>query len=574
MIALALPLLALAQADLPVVVWRQDFPAQTPGPVELFEPFGGANVERDDEADWVRERGYDFYVGHAPGRSELHVERRDAAWAERADPLVREPCLTAPTTLERLFATLDGTLAARGGDHGLFVSLGDEVGLTPSGSPSDVCRSQTCEAAWRALVDAPAPTTDEMLAARGADAVPLRRLWLARRDFHHEVVVDVLASLAQRARSCSPGARVGLLGLGGRTAFGGVDVADALSFCDVIEPYDVGGARELAFTLRGPEQEVWRTVFAHEEAPAAVALQAWEHWARGGDGFVVWSDRWLARRPDVRARLADAVSAMRAIENGSPARGPRGVALVHDARSLALAWLRDAADDGSTWERRFASYQEWNGSFERALRGWTRLWQDAGFVPGMVSLETVDAGLVSRFRLLVLSHVAALSDADVARLRAFEAAGGKLVLDGPFGEYDERGAPRAAPSSDAALRPPFGGGAYLDERFAPSGEERRDVARRLAAAAGVERAPFDVRSTPPLPWCIEWSEPDAEGRVRCVAVPNLTTPDERARLASPLEIEVQAARGTRVEWLVPADANGRRTTLAPGDAAVFTLVPQ
>ncbi len=191
---------------------------------------------------------------------------------------------------------------------------------------------------------------------------------------------------------------------------------------------------------------------------------------------------------------------------------------------------------------------------------------------GMVPLETVDARLVSRFPLLVLSHVAALSDADVARLRAFEAAGGTLVVDGPFGEYDEP--PRAAPSSDAALRPPFGGGAYLDERFVPSGEERRDVARRLAASAGVERAPFDVRSTPPLPWCIEWSEPDAEGRVRCVAVPNLTTPDERARLADPLEIEVRAARGTRVEWLVPTDANGRRTTLAPGDAAVFTLVPQ
>ena len=96
-IALALALLAAAPGalawdppgrsawlDFPVLVWRQHY-SRAEAPAPLLEPFGGTNVEGPEEAAWVRERGYAFYVGHGPGRNALHLERTNPAWAERAD---------------------------------------------------------------------------------------------------------------------------------------------------------------------------------------------------------------------------------------------------------------------------------------------------------------------------------------------------------------------------------------------------------------------------------------------------------------------------------------------------------
>lgn len=289
------PALARGWDDFPVLVWRQRHRGKEL-PAELLAPFDGINVERDDEAAWARERGVSFYVGHGPGRDDLHLDvderwrARFDRWYETRDEalLVRDPCLTDPATLQRLETTLDRTLAARGGDHGLGVSLGDEVGLTPYGNPFDLCRSETCAALWRAYAEEhgwplESPTTDEVRLALGEDDLSLVGPWLARRRFQQNVVLDTLRELAERVRAQSPGTPVGLLGLAGQTAFGGVSVPRAAELLDFLECYPVSESPELLRT--GARTRALGTVFLNEDTADGTAWQAWRHWMRGGDGL-------------------------------------------------------------------------------------------------------------------------------------------------------------------------------------------------------------------------------------------------------------------------------------------------
>ena len=200
-------------------VWRSAWAGAEP-PAALVAPLGGVNIERDEPAEWLAPNGWDFYVGHAPGRNDLYLTRDDPRWAERAaewyerrDPalLERDPCLSDPATRMRLFDTLDLTIAARSADFGLGLSLGDEVGLTPWGSPSDVCRSEHCEELWeawcarRGLEPGPAPLTDAARVALEEDELGTVARWLARSRFHQDNVLALLAALSQHAAAATHG---------------------------------------------------------------------------------------------------------------------------------------------------------------------------------------------------------------------------------------------------------------------------------------------------------------------------------------------------------------------------------
>lgn len=496
----------------PVFVWRQDHKDRVP--LELVAGLGGVNVERDAPAADVLEHDVDFYVGHGPGRDDLHLER-DAPgylpmwrrwYRERDDAvLVRTPCLTAEATRTRLFETLDRTLAARGGRHGIGVSLGDEVSLTPWADPLDLCHSPTCRTAFEAWSRArhgrvlPWVGTDRVRREWTAGDTSSITAWLARRDFHHHVVLDLLAELAQRARAHPSSPAVGLLGLAGRNAFGNVAVDRALAFCDFVEPYATVDARHLAFTLRSEDQRVLRTIFPDERGPDGVAHDVWEHFLRGGDGLVIWSDRVLAQRPAVRARLVAVVARIRAHlrEHGRYLPRPHGVAVVHDDRSIALAFLKDALLDGPTWPKRFGGYQLEHGTWERDVVAWLALFEELGAQPGALPLERVDAGTVERFPLLILNHVAVLGEPERSALEAYLEAGGRIVVWGAeprFAAADpaDPGADPGAGRDDAPAR-------TLRERFpdrfrvhasALASHATRTAARGWLDAAGVRAAPW------------------------------------------------------------------------------------
>ncbi len=564
--------LALATQDFPAILWRAES-----APSDLQRAFGAVCVGRNDTVDELAAAGIEFLVFNAPGRDELHLERERAGWAERRqrwletrDPALcrREPCLEDPATEALLLARLEQSLAARRGQVGLGLSLGDEVGFTPGGIPEETCTCEHCELAWaRAHADETSPRpprlcdlgTDATLrAVFDGDLAPTRH-WLERREFHQRQLLDLLGSLARRVRAT--GKPVGLLGLTSQSAFGGVSIERILPQLDFLECYRIGNARELALTLRRPEQRIYLTVFASQGASSA-SWSVWEHWMQGGDGMFVWSEAELAKAPHVAARLLQTLARVRTLPVLRPR--PQGIAVAHSARAMGAGWLRDALLDGGTWPQRFASWQEQHGRVERARARWFDFARCAGAMPGALPIEQLSPADAARFPLLVLTELLVLSPEDLARLEAYRGAGGTLVVDGELGWTDGlgsalEGASRKRLEERGKLAEPPAG---LRERWSgqPPTEEQVD----WLAALGVQLAPvrprIDARDSP---WLVTWSTSN-------VATLLATLPSDPSGPTRVVHFEPR--EGCELRWLHPPDATGWSATLPAGDAAVVELI--
>lgn len=617
---------SLGWDDFPVFVWREEH-AGKPLPPELIEPFGGVILMRGEDSAWARERGLAYMVWNVAGREPFHLDADEAwrarveRWIETKDEalLVRTPCLSDPATYERAFATLDATLAQHGEHPGLALVLGDEVGLTPNGSPFDLCRCGRCEERWRAYAEprklpARAPLTDEVLAALREDDFGSLGAWLARRRFDRLEFEYAVMRVRERVLGLPdpgfllPGAdgRYGsrysergidlplaLLGLKGPTAFGGLGPRPAHFLA--VEYYPVGEGRETLAASdhlerhhldesTGPPGEpgaTLTTVFVAEESPDGAAWKLWEHWLRGGRGAVLWSDTELAGRPAHRARLARAVQDIRALGAlGTiiPALEQRGGALVYDTDSVALSFLRDAREDGKTWPRRTAGYQAEHGTRERKVEAWLRLFEDCGELPAALPLTSLRADCASEYGVLVLPELLVVSPEDLEALRAFVKAGGSLVIDGDFAWVDRAGKPwsadafaeLAAGHAERVLRAPKSLTTYLADRLNPA---RAEPARAFLTKLLERRArnPFERTELPALDHSVPWLvnrqvysvDPGERVTVPLIAfLPNLTSADERRSLH---DLELPVLTPEQGEWIHPRGGG----TLRAGDAALF-----
>lgn len=533
-------------------------------------------MSRGDPSAALREAGIDVLVFNAPGRNELHLEpgtdgpqRRRRRWLETSDPaaLVRQPCLASEATRERLGARLAESLKSHAGACTLGVSLGDEIGLTPGGVPEDVCLCASCEAQWAARggerARLAALDTDRTLRAVFDGDTRALGPWLERRAFHQEQLQETLARLAAQAHA--EHVPVGVLGLVGQIAFGGVSIEALLPRLDFLECYRVGNARELAFSLRRPEQRVYLTVFATDD-PARTAWAAWEHRLRGGDGLFVWSEAELERRAPTRSRLLDALARIRTLDAQAFTPRPAGIAVLHSPRSVAAGWLRDALPDGGTWPNRFASWQEDHGSVETARRRWLDLAEACGAMPGALALETLTPEHAARFPLLVASELLVVDEADVVRLEACIGAGARLCVEGTFAWIDSTGRKWSDEERAAlltrlkAISPPD------SAREWTRGARATLQLREFLSERRVELAPFEARGdSAQARWIVTW---DTRGPTSvCAALPEL--PAEGA--AWPAGLELVPRDGCEIEWLEPRGASGWNVKLAPGDPAVFVL---
>jgi len=611
---------SLGWDDFPVFVWREQY-AGKPLPPELVEPFGGVILMRGEDSTWARERGLAYMVWNVAGRDIFHLDADEAwrarveRWIETKDEalLVREPCLSDPKTLARAFATFDATLAQHGEHPGLAFVLGDEVGLTPNGSPFDLCRCSFCEERWRAYAEprklpARAPLTDEVLADLEDDDFSTLGAWLARRRFDRREFEHGLLRVRERILGFQdPGPRpaegepryhgperrpgapfVALLGMKGPTAFGGLgpspELFEAVEYYPVGEGREALGASDYLHRLGkgatfGPPREpraALTTVFLGEESPDGAAWKLWEHWLRGGKGAVLWSDRELEKTPAHRARLAEVVRTLRTFEPGSRELARHGCALVYDLDSVAASFLRDAHDDGATWPRRTAGYQAHNGTRERRVETWLRLLEDCGELPAAVPLQRPEDEGPCPFQLLLLPDLLVLAPEDVERLRGLVKQGVTLVVDGTLGWVDRDGRPwredafarLAADHPERVLRAPTFVADYLDERLSPARtlRARNFVARLLDNSRGEARASLPAGLDPTLPWLAGqgcWID-SKQPRRFVTLLPNFARAGDRARLRDVKLPELASDEG---EWLYPPGGG----VLRAGDAAILRL---
>jgi hypothetical protein len=297
---------------------------------------------------------------------------------------------------------------------------------------------------------------------------------------------------------------------------------------------------------------------------------AWDHWIRGGGGFVVWSEAELARAPEQRAALRETLAKLRELQGlrGAAVPRPRGIAIVHSPPSVAASWMREALLDGATWPRRFQSWQDEHGALETARLRWFELAEEHGAMPAALPMERVGAVSAREFTLLVLVEQLVVDPADLVRLREFRAAGGKLCIDGEFAWIDSRGERRSDEQREAlrrelaSLEPP--------ELFASlvPGVARRTATEAWWKAAGVAGAPWTIAGDAHAKWTWASTWCELPRGILGAVLPR------DARAPWPERVEIHPGDGLRLEPLHPASLEDGSLALPPGNAAVFRLVPR
>lgn len=283
--------------------------------------------------------------------------------------------------------------------------------------------------------------------------------WADFRTFMDSSLAGVLADLRAAAHEVDPATPVGIEGTQMPAAFGGYDLWRLSQSLDWVEPYDIGNAREI-FGSFMPGRPLVTTLFENDTAHARRRL--WHLLLEGDRGCIVWWSEdcldWqspdYALTPKGRA-LASALREMTTPLAQLFLRAERlhdPVFIHYSQPSIQVDWLLESTVDGSTWLRRFSSYEADHNRQARVRNGWLKALQDLGFAPQFVAAAQIEGGALARLgnAALILPASHALADRETAQIATFLESSQipgitHLVLaDGVPGAFDGHGKLRAS----------------------------------------------------------------------------------------------------------------------------------
>lgn len=462
------------------VLWCSDARASA-GPAAALG-YTAVQLGRGGDPAPLAAAGLGYYLDQPVGKGVF--ELRDEQWKPIAqayertrDPaaLVRPGCFATPGLLDQLAADAAAEVRRVAGPGLRFVALADEASATRHDAPLDTCRCDACNAAFRkfaarsfrsieamnealgtlyAKFDDVAPmSTDQVRRRELGDTVLPRNLrpFALRQQFVDEQFAAAVLHVARAVQQVVPAVPVGLTGLPAPSAFGGNHQGALLSGLSLAEPYDLGGAVELAASLLPAGGHRYTTLFppagdspaANVPLPKLVRAQFAAMAAHGLAGAVVWNDGnvllpdgkptpWGAAIQDAWQKLGASLDAC-----AGAVRSPGACWVLESPASVRAWWMLDSAKDGMTWVRRLSSYEATHSTSQAARLGWIRLLQDLGLQPHFVD----EAGLPERLlqerpRCLVLPASIALDDRSVQAIVSFVRAGGTVLADHTVGLYD------------------------------------------------------------------------------------------------------------------------------------------
>ena len=177
--------------------------------------------------------------------------------------------------------------------------------------------------------------------------------------------------------------------------------------------------------------------------------------------------------------------------------------------SIQVDWLLESTVDGSTWLRRFSSFEAEHNRMAKVRNSWVKAFQDLGFTPTFISSEQLERGELTQRTgsggaVVILPTSYALSDKEATALKRFLAHTGgaavrptrRLWFDGYPGAFDEHGRLRA----EAALP-------VLSEGVEGLGV--LDDANKVARRPG-DFAQYQADRVTAKPEAVEWSRWIAE----------------------------------------------------------------
>jgi len=333
--------------------------------------------------------------------------------------------------------------------------------------------------------------------------------WADFRTYQDISLAGTLADLRDAAHAVDARTPVGIEGTQMPSAFGGYDLWRLARALDWVEPYDIADAREI-FGSFMPGKPILTTVFESDTDHASRRL--WHLLLEGDRACLIWWSEdcidWkspdYALTPKARA-LAPALTEMRGplaqlFLRAQPIHDP--VFIHYSQPSIQVDWLLESTVDGSTWLRRFSSFEAEHNRQARVRNGWLKAFQDLGFSPEFISAEQIEAGRLGSLSnaALVLPSSYALSDREAKEIAAFldhpsqqNSTRRAVFCDGVPGAFDEHGKLRAT----AALEKFFPASAAANATWA-----RRDGSEPAAIGpTDISRYPAERLGTaPPSAW--------------------------------------------------------------------------
>jgi len=368
------------------------------------------------------------------------------------DGAVREPCFTDPDWLavetDRLHATAEAVRVA----GATRMSLGDGNCLTEGDEP--VCQSASAvDAYWQYLrrIYGPAGTGgahSTHAPANGKENTYDR--WIDFRSFMDSVFVGRHADARAEVRELGSGLTTGFVLRPHYSPFTGYDWGPLVAASDWLtlpnEPVAVEktrsyATRDLVAGLSIP------TAFAERDAARA----RWYPWYAALHGI---RELWL---PPVLGTSGDAITSPLVAADGSWI--PQAPELFAEAEIVSSGFARFFSDGQyessgiGVYDSRasyFLNHGETSYACDspRAELRFIELVRRLGYPFDFVSSQRVADGALTKYKVLLMPMVRAMSDAEVNAVRAFHASGGCVIADLSPGTYTDRGVPRPAPPLD------------------------------------------------------------------------------------------------------------------------------
>ncbi|MEO7319374.1 MAG: beta-galactosidase [Chthoniobacteraceae bacterium] len=278
--------------------------------------------------------------------------------------------------------------------------------------------------------------------------------WCDHRTYMDVSLARTLGDLRETARAHDPQTPVGIEGTQMPSAFGGYDLWRLSQVLDWVEPYDVGNAREIFGSFM--PGKTFLTTVGEQDAKAA-RRRLWHLLLEGDKGCLVWwsedcidwksDDYALTRRAKALAPVLTEMQSSLARLFLQAEREYDPIAIHYSQASIQVDWLLESTGDGSTWLRRFSSYEAEHNRMLQLRGGWLGLLKDLGFSPRFVSSAQIEAGALKDFRVVVLPQSWAVSQTELKELKRFRerlprtiADRTTILCDGDLGFFDEHGA--------------------------------------------------------------------------------------------------------------------------------------
>ena len=306
--------------------------------------------------------------------------------------------------------------------------------------------------------------------------------WCDHRTYMDISLAGVLDELRQTSHKLDPHTPVGIEGTQMPSAFGGYDLWRLSQVLDWIEPYDITNSREI-FGSFMPRKTFLTTV--GEANGNSAARRLWHLLLEGDRGCIVWWSEDVIDWKQPNLPLTPRGQAMSTVlkEMTSPVaalflkakRVKDDVTLLYSQASIQTGWLLESTVDGSTWVRRFSSYESQHNRMAQVRDGWTKAVQDMGYSPNFISTAQLTiTWKPQRNGVLILPQCIALSDAEVAAVKAAQQAGTVVLMNPQTAAFDDHGTLRATPPFGETGIPIEEVGAYPKARLKSGGTELRN----------------------------------------------------------------------------------------------------